>query len=166
MKKILIMITLLTAQMAFSQSAPYIDDLDSIPLRLETESTPVVQINYPGYRINGGRPATINDCLILDVMDSDHVVTIKQKMAFAKKIEVRDGFMFGRERNGTELKPRVHGNSVVFPLVSIGTYMTHIQATARDSKTLLKVIEENLLPSNDPTSPIHVNLLYVRGCRL
>jgi hypothetical protein len=43
--------------------------------------------------------------------------------------------------------------------------MTHIQAKARNSETLLEVIEDTLLPSNDSSSPIQVNLLYVRGCR-
>lgn len=166
MKTILITLSLLAAQMSFAQETPYIDDLQSIPLRVETSATPVYHINYPGYRMNGGTPASIRDCFILDVMDSDHTVTLAQKMAFAKKIEVRDGFMDGGERIGVELKPRVKNNSVVFPLVSVSTYMTHIQATARNSKTLLKVIEENLLPSEDPSSPIQVNLLYVRGCRL
>lgn len=161
MKTLLLILTLVTSSMAFA-----IDDLQSISLRIEESKTPTYPIHYPGYRINGGRPALIKDCFILDVMDSDNVVTMKQKMDFAKKISVRDGFGISIDRIGAELKPRVQGKSVVFDLISVGSYVTHIQARAKEDKTLLNVIEETLLPSEDPTSPIQVNLLYVRGCRL
>lgn len=161
MKTILIMLSLLAAQIVSAQSTPYINDLDSIPLTLQESSTPVYQVNYPGL----GPAGRIRDCLIVDVVQTEHFISINQKMAFANRISVRDGFMFG-ERIGTELKPRVQGNSIVFPLRSVGLYMTHIQANGRNGKTLLKVIEETLLPAEDSTSPILVNLLYVRGCRL
>lgn len=140
---------------AFAQENT-IDDLDSVPLNIPKVSTPLMLIAYPGL----GSEDYQSDCLILDIQSRK--VTLKQKMQIAKNILVKDGFYLGQGDPRTELRPVVkEGRKIVFNLVSGGSYLTHIQISARDGMTLQEAIA-SVPRINDGH---RVSLVYVRGCR-
>ncbi len=136
-----------------------LDDLGVINLHVETAATEPALIQYPGYRMGGGTPPSmqIADCLILDIQNSDRPVTVNDKMKVAKRLKVRDGFL---SREGAYLVPRVKESKVVFFLQSGGSYVTSIQVESANGKSLTEVITAAV------GAEIPVGLIYVRGCRL
>lgn len=138
-----------------------LDDLQTINLNLEENKSPLYTIQYPGYRLGGGTPPRmrITDCLILDVKNSDQLITNGVKMNVAKRLVVEDGFRLGNGEVVPKLRPELKGNNVVFRLVSESAYLTQIHVKTKDGKSL----QQNLDATLPATTP--VGLVYVRACR-
>ncbi len=133
-----------------------LDDLQTIDLQLEDSSTPIYTVQYPGYRLGGGTPPgrVITDCLLLDIKDSDRLLTLDVKMALANKLIVLDGFHH-TEESAPVLVPVIQGKNVVFPLKSGSSYLTMLQVKTKNGKSLI-----SNLKTTAPTG-----LVYIRGCR-
>ncbi|MES2800945.1 MAG: hypothetical protein V4654_00505 [Bdellovibrionota bacterium] len=131
-------------------------DLDTLNLRLDATSTSTVDINYPGYKLGGGAPAKIKirDCLVLDIKDSDNVLTVEQKLKLADAFNVVE---FGK----VILKPEAINNAVVYFLRGNGMYMTYIKAESKSQLSLTDSL--NAMLPNSKSAP--VGLVYMRGCR-
>ncbi|MES2526478.1 MAG: hypothetical protein V4598_05300 [Bdellovibrionota bacterium] len=162
MKAALFLIVLLaTALPALAMAQEDLDDLQTIDLNLEVNQSPLYTVQYPGYRLGGGTPPRmrITDCLILDVKNSDQVITNVTKMNLAKRLIVEDGFRLGNDEAVPKLKAELKGNNVVFRLVSESAYLTQIHVKTKDGKSLQANLDE-ALPAATP-----VGLVYVRACR-
>lgn len=167
--KTLSLVILLFTRLALANDS--IDDLQSINLRIKATETPAIAIHYPGYTIGGGAPPGLHldDCLLLDIKESNVAITIDDKMKLAQKLTVIDNFFM----NGTgELQPVVRGNSVVFHLKSLGTYVTRVMVKSKTSETLTDVVRTTLPLNSHSTAPPEfvgnlspVSMLYIRGCR-
>ncbi len=169
MKLIFVIFTLFFAITSIAQNRSTIDDLKTISLNIDAQTTKIYDINYPNYRLGGGTPPRkkINDCLMLDIKHSDVAVTVKEKLKLAESLKVLEGFNLSEDdSNGKELQPTIKGRNIIF-LISPGMlYMTFLQVRSRDSRTLNEVIEENLpevRPGN--SSMVPVGFVYVRDCR-
>lgn len=145
---------------SFAQRPDTIDDLGGIDLRVDAASTPIVDVHYPNYRIGGGTPAGIKlvDCFILDIRESDRVVSLSDKLKLANLITVKEGFR-PDTTDGRESRAQVKGENVVFRTSGASLYMTSFVAQSRDGRNLREVIADLL----GPRTP--VGLVYVRGCR-
>lgn len=137
-----------------------LEDLGTINLHVDSAATEPVTIQYPGYRMGGGTPPrmVIEDCLILDIQNSDRPVTVNEKLKVAKLLKVRDGF---RSREGAYLTPEVKDSKVVFYLTSGGGYLTNIHVESADGSSHLTDQLTSAVGAGVP-----VGLIYVRGCRL
>lgn len=145
-----------------SASEHDLDDLGTIPLNLEENASADYTVQYPGYRLGGGTPPTreITDCLILDIKDSDRILTTEIKLALAKRLKVLDGY-----REGSPLKPVIQGRNVVFRLISGSSYLTMLKVKTIDGKSLQSNINAALPRSEDVNNATPVGLVYVRACR-
>ncbi len=155
MKTLLSLLLILSSSLALAETND-LDDLQTIDLQLEESSTPAYTVQYPGYRIGGGTPPRLNitDCLLLDIKDSDNLITTEKKLALAKKLVVIDGFQRAPDSTPV-LTPTVQGKNVVFNLQSNGGYMTILQVKTKTGKSLAATIN----------TEAPVGLVYIRACR-
>ncbi len=161
MKTAFFLIVLLALALPALAMAEDLEDLQTIDLNLEDSKSPHYTIQYPGYRLGGGTPPRmrITDCLILDVKNSDQVITNVVKMNLAKRLIVEDGYSFGNGEAVPKLTAELKGNNVVFRLVSASAYLTQIHVKTKDGKSLQQNLDATL-PAATP-----VGLVYVRACR-
>lgn len=167
MKILFLTISLLSLYSSFTSANDrgILDDLMSLELRVKKNEL-VVDVHYPNYRMGGGTPPTrrVQDCLILDIIDSDHNLTLKFKHNLASKISVLQGFRGIEEME--EILPEIKDYKVVFKTNGHTLYMTSFGVQAKDGRELKEVLDEIMPPTREGNYPSMVNLLYVRGCRL
>jgi uncharacterized protein YerC len=158
--KFLAFVLLTLSLNSFAQQPDTIDDLGGIDLRVDTATTPIVDVHYPNYRLGGGTPPRMRlmDCFILDIQESDRVLTLADKLKVAKLIVVKQGFRHVHT-HGRAMPAEIKGTNVVFHTDGHSLYMTSFSAQSRDGRDLRKVIDEAV----GVATP--VGLVYVRNCR-
>lgn len=163
MKLLLLSFALTTLTCAFASERQTLNDLESMKLRVE-ERILKADINYPNYRMGGGTGPTrkINDCLLLDILDSDNLPTEAQKLEIANELNVADGFSEGFK---VPLTPSVKGNNIVFELAGRLKYVTTITVATHTGEPLKRLLDRIMPPTRHGNAPAAVNLLYVRDCR-
>lgn len=145
---------------------PIIDDLLSMPLRVEKTKVNA-DIHYPNYRMGGGTGPSrqIKDCLVLDILDSDHITSLELKETIADQIRVLEGFGPHMDEY-IELLPTIKNNKVVFSILPRSFYVQTLHVETKSGNTLKEEIDK-LMPSTRVGNQLsRVNLLYVRDCRL
>ena len=168
MKLMTMTILTLTLGVNFSAYAQRntIDDLKSMPLRIK-ETSVSADIHYPNYRMGGGTGPSrqIVDCLVIDILDSDHVPTLALKQSIADQIRVLEGFG-GNTNEYLELLPEIKNDKIVFKLAPINYYVQTLRIETRSGNTLKEEIDK-LMPNTRIGNQLSsVNMLYVRDCRL
>ncbi|MFT6630454.1 MAG: hypothetical protein ACJAS4_000392 [Bacteriovoracaceae bacterium] len=148
----------------FAQARNSIGDLQAVKLRVN-EKTVQVDVHYPNYRMGGGTPSTreIIDCFVLDILDSDHEVTLNLKKKISQEVLVAQGF---NRDSQTELVPMIKGDNIVFKVLRGNLYMTTFTVSGREDKPLGDILDALMPHTRQGNSPSAVNLLYVRDCRL
>jgi len=160
MKSLLLVFTLMITT-AYAQEGE-LEDLGTINLQLEESSSEAMRVNYPGYRMGGGTPPgrVITDCLLLDVQDSDGVVSLATKRALANRLIVEDGFRLAGVTPDT-LPASVKGDKVIFRLTSGGSYVTQLSVRTKNGESL----KSNVTATIPRAEGMPVGLVYVRSCR-
>lgn len=161
MKTALFLIALLALALpALAKAEEDLDDLQTINLNFEEKKTDLYTVQYPGLGLGGGNTHRMTtDCLILDVENSDQVITNDMKMNLAKRLVVEDGYRLGNGEVIPKLKAALKGNNVVFHLLSGGAYLTHIQVKTKDGKTFQQNMDATSIAARK------LGLVYVRACR-
>ena len=161
---ILVVLTLGQISSTFGQARNSIGDLQSLKLRVDKK---IVQVNvhYPNYRMGGGTPSSreIIDCFVLDILDSDHEVTLDLKEKISQEILVGQGH---NRDSQTELVPTIKGNNIVFKLLRGNLYMATFTVSGKEENSLKDILDVLMPHTRQGNSPSAVNLLYVRDCRL
>ena len=116
--------------------------------------------------MGGGIESTriINDCLALDIVDSNNKITIENKMKISQKLTVLDGFNSGKSPR-TELVPTLHNNKIVFFVNPVLTYITRYTVKTKSGETLKKVLDRLLPGAKKNNYSTAVNLTYIRDCK-
>lgn len=143
-----------------------IDDLSSIPLRVQKEEL-YLTVHYPNYRMGGGTSPSRNivDCLVLDIIDSDNEIDLSLKQRIADKLIVGQGFAQTVDEM-REIKPEVKNNKIVFKTDGVIYYVTSFGVKTKDERNLKEVLDEIMPAARRGNAPSTINLLYVRDCRL
>lgn len=166
MKKLAVILSLLAGS-TFARINTMEDNIDHLQ-RIEiekTEGNEVVRlVQYPGI---GNQSFTRPDCVLLNskfvFMSEDKIERLKEAVV----VSDGSGIMFPEphfEINDLDqdIKQSVNGDRIVFPLKTLGTYVTGLRIkSAIEGKTLKEAFVHALGRGGD-----QVELIFLRGCEI
>ncbi|MBD64827.1 MAG: hypothetical protein CME62_06450 [Halobacteriovoraceae bacterium] len=158
-------ISLSLTALANNEDIVDVDDLRAVALRVDKKEI-IAEVHYPNYRIGGGNGAgrEIQDCFLLDVIDSDHITTVEKKWEIAQLLSLHEGYYWHPD-NRFEMEPEVKGQNIVFKTTGMNLYMTHFIIKSQSGENLADELGRIMPPTRSGNYPSQVNLLYVRDCR-